>query len=173
MLRFENKVFVRYVIWVLFLIAILAIGTYLIRYFGYGVSYQVSPSMPEGFYFIEPAKNLKRNDIVIFYPPKNIKKFLLEHHWIPHDGLLMKYVVGVPGDWVCKKGNVIWINHKRIANVYRFYATNKLLPNWKFCVTLKHNQFLLMSTRVERSFDGRYFGPTSRQYIIGKAIKID
>jgi len=162
----------RYFIFVVIFLLVLWRVTYYLKSEGYGISYQVSPSMPEGFYLLLPAHHLKRHDVVIFYPPEKIKRFLLQHHWVPDDGLLMKYIFAVPGDRVCKKNQAIFINDKRIASVYRFYAPNKLLPNLKFCATLKNRQYLLMSTRSARSFDGRYFGPIEKKNIKSRAIKL-
>jgi conjugative transfer signal peptidase TraF len=149
------------------ILMIIASFVWLLKTKGYRLVYQVTPSMTKGFYFIKPVKIIKRSDIVLFKPPKKTLSFLLRHHWLPHDGLMLKYVFAVPGDYVCQKENAIWINHKKIAPVYRYYAAKKSLPNNHFCGKLKANQYLLMSTKAKRSFDGRYFGPINRNRIIG------
>jgi conjugative transfer signal peptidase TraF len=143
-----------------------------LRIHGYGLTYQTTDSMPKGLYVIKPAHHLKRNDIVIFYPPAFALAFLMQQKLIPKNAILMKSVMAVEGDYICKKNQKLWINHRYIAPVYAHTLTNKRLPNKKFCQTLHANQYLLISTYVAHSFDGRYFGPVSKSRIIGKAIKV-
>lgn len=147
-------------------------GVFEIKKLGYGVTYQSSSSMPKGFYFVEPVKQIHRLDRVLFYPPEKFLKFAKYHHWIPHGGLLMKYVMAMPGDMVCKKNGFFWIRHRKIGKVYRYYAPQKLLPSRPFCGILKNNQYLLVSTKNPHSFDSRYFGPIDRQSIIGTCRKV-
>ncbi|MEM9243049.1 MAG: signal peptidase I [Pseudomonadota bacterium] len=144
----------------------------LIRWLGYGFSYQASMSMPKGLYFVMPAKQLKRDDIVIFHPPRVAQEFLAKHPWGPPNNVLMKVVMGVPGDKVCKREHGVWINGQYIAPVFSEYAPGKALLNLAFCEILPAKHYLLMSTHVRRSFDGRYFGPVTKAEIIGKAIKV-
>lgn len=144
----------------------------LIKYAGYGFSIQASSSMPRGLYFVMPANNIHRGDVVIFKPPREARVFLLKKHWVPKNGLLMKTVFAMSGDFICKKNHAIWINHKRICFVFNDYAPYKKLLDTRFCGMLKNGQYLLMSTRVKRSFDGRYFGPVNKSVIVGVAKKL-
>lgn len=139
---------------------------------GYGITYTKSSSMPQGWYFVIPAKNLQRHDMVVFLPPKNTRDFLSQHHWGPKSYLLLKYVMGLPGDFVCKQNHYLWINQQKIASILIFYAPNKKLPQNNFCGRLTSDEYLLLSTKIKRSFDGRYFGPIKYDNIIGKAIPL-
>jgi type IV secretory pathway protease TraF len=85
---------------------------------------------------------------------------------------MMKHVFAVPGEFVCKRAGYLWIEHKKIAKVFRDYAPGKTLPSTPFCGVLKANEYLLMSTRVPNSFDGRYFGPIKKSAIFGQAVKL-
>lgn len=136
---------------------------------GYRITYQVTKSMPKGFYLITPAKSAHRGDIVLFKPPAKTLSFLLKKKWLPDDGLMLKYVFAVPGDYVYQNKGWIYINHHRIAPIYREYKPGKKLPNNRFCGKLTKHQYLLMSNKVKRSFDGRYFGPIWDKKIIGVA----
>ncbi|MDR1057819.1 MAG: signal peptidase I [Coxiellaceae bacterium] len=139
---------------------------------GYHVIFTATASVPKGFYLITPLKTIERHDIVEFIPPSNILSFIKDKHWIPHRGTLIKYVFAKPHDHVCIYHRVIWINGKKIAKVYKFYAKNKLLPQIQICGKLQKNEYLLLSTKSERSFDSRYFGIVTRQEILGRAIPI-
>ncbi len=128
--------------------------------------------MPRGFYLVAPVKKITRYDIVEFVPPKAILDFARDLHWIPDSGLIIKYVFAIPGDDVCVRDGAIWINGKKIGKVYRFYAFEKLLPQTKICGKLRDDQYLLLSIKRERSFDGRYFGLISSRDILGRAVLI-
>lgn len=152
-------------------LALLSGIVFFIRFAGFGLTYQVSTSMPKGFYFIRPAHHLYRGEVVVFKPPTRMQRLLLKHHWAPESGVLMKHVMAVPGDQVCYRSKSLWINNQRTAPIYHFYAPGKRLPQYHFCEKLKPDQYLLISTKVKESFDSRYFGPINRKKIIGEAIQ--
>lgn len=157
---------------ILGLICLSAIMAYGLKKMGYGLTYQPTASMPRGFYWIFPPRDLKKNDIVLFRPPWRFRKFLLSHHFIPDSGILMKYVAGVPGDEVCNQQGVLTINHRTLAPLYQFYEGIKPLPRKAFCQRLKDNQYLLISLKENHSFDGRYMGSTNKNDILGKCRKM-
>ena len=128
--------------------------------------------MQKGFYFVRPVKHLMRNEIVIFYPPKKAKQLLIKNNWSPKSGLLIKHVMAIPDDTVCYQRNSLWINHKNIAPIYHFYAKGKRLPQYHFCGRLPKDEYLLISTKVKKSFDSRYFGPINKRMILGRATRL-
>ena len=152
-----------------FIIFLFLVVTFLHRQ-GYGLTYSSTASMPKGFYLIIHSDDFKRNDIVEFKPPNEVQAFVAEQHWAPKSGLLLKHVMGVPGDFVCNSGGSILVNHQKVGSVYEFYAPNKKLPKRSFCTVLQQNQYLLLSDSIERSFDSRYFGPVDKGNIIGKSV---
>lgn len=156
----------------LIFISLLAVIVNIIKVAGYHVTYSATTSMPRGFYLVVPIKKIMRYDIVEFTPPKVILDFVRNLHWIPESGLVIKYVFGMPGDDVCVHDEAIWINGNKIGRVYRTYAFEKLLPQTKICGKLENDQYLLLSTKRERSFDGRYFGAISSRNILGRAIPV-
>lgn len=139
---------------------------------GFGLSYQGSKSMPEGWYVTYPLHKIKRGDTVVFYPPQSAEQIMLQQHWIEPGAVMMKQVYGMPGDKVCHWNHALYINHHRIGPVLREYKPGHFLPNLSFCRDLSHNEYMLMSTHIVRSFDSRYFGPISRDHIIAKAQKL-
>ena len=160
------------VIIALAIILILQLLVVTLKKSGYGITYSKSKSMPQGWYLIVSAKNLQRNDIVVFLPPKNTRDFLSQKHWGPKSNLLLKHVMGMPGDLVCNRNHYLWINQQKIAPLLVFYAPHKKLPQNDFCRKLANDEYLLLSTKITRSFDGRYFGPIKRENIMGKAIPL-
>lgn len=156
----------------LIIICLFAIAVFLCKNFGYGLTYQVTASLPKGIYLIYPTKNINRGDIVIFYPPNNAKIFLAKNKWAPLSNILMKKVVGMPNDFVCNKDSKVIVNKKYFGKMYYFYAKGKRMPYVSFCAKLQSEQYLLLSNFIDRSYDGRYFGPVYRNQIIAKAKKL-
>ncbi len=146
-----------------------------LRDWGFGLSYQESESMTPGWYMTYPIfslNNLNHGDIVLFRPNPNIENLMLSRGWILPDSPMMKYLRGLPGDFVCIQNNQLWINQVLIGPVAQKDSLGRDLPHWKFCQVLKPGQYLMISTRSTHSFDGRYFGWINQDQMIAKAIKI-
>lgn len=159
-------------IYALLIICFIFVIVFFIKQLGFGFSIQSSASMPKGVYFIGPIKSIHRGDIIIFKPPLTIDAFLIKQRWVPKSGILLKTVMAIPGDYVCKKNHWVWIGQKKIAYVFEYYQPNKKLPNSPFCGELKSDQYLLMSVLNNKSFDGRYFGILNRAHMVGFAHKM-
>jgi len=151
---------------------LLLLGLWVITKLGYRITYVSSISMPEGWYWLVPTQKIQRYDMVAFTPPLKAQDFLTQRHWGPKSNQMMKYVMGIPGDFVCNYQQVLWINRQKIAPILRVYAPHQPLPQSNFCGYLKPSQYMLLSTKIEHSFDSRYFGPVERGNIIAKAIPI-
>ena len=170
-LQFSLNKFYPFIYSLVFILALMFVID-AIKKHGYHITYSVTQSMPKGFYLIIPTSVIRKGDIVEFIPPEHTLVFIKEKRWVPQNGRIIKYVFGIPGDHVCVLGQTIWINHKKVAPISKFYAKNKLLPQTKICGKLKQNQYLLLSTKNERSFDSRYFGAVDSSRILGRAVPI-
>ena len=78
-------------------------------------------------------------------------------------------MVGIPGDDVCARGPSVYLNGKLIAMRRVADARSRPMPWWIGCVRLRGRQLFLLMTDSPASFDGRYFGATDPQDVIGKA----
>ncbi len=150
-------------------LAVLFVAVSLLKYWGYGISYQFSRSMPEGLYLYRPVGRLYRDETVLFMPPTWVEKYLVRHGWLHPQMLMMKQVMALPGDQFCIRDHAVYLNGYKVAPVLTHYAPGKALPHLHYCQIVPPNQYVLMSTHIRLSFDGRYFGPISRQYIIEQA----
>lgn len=151
-------------------LAVLFVAVSVLKHFGYGISYQFSRSMPEGFYLYSPLTHqIHRNEIVLFRPPAWVDAYLINHGWLHQHMLMMKQVMALPGDHFCIRNHAVYINGDKIAPVLSDYAPGKPLPKLHYCQVVPANQYVLMSTHINRSFDARYFGPINRHHIIERA----
>lgn len=155
----------------LILVGGIAVAVSVVKILGYHITYNTTTSMPRGFYLIVPIKKISRYDIVEFVPPLTGLTFLRNQRLVPQSGLLLKYVFAVPGDNVCVRNDAIWVNDRKVGKVYHV-AEGKLLPQAKICGKLKEDQYLLLSNKRSRSFDGRYFGIVVARNILGRAIPV-
>ena len=151
----------------------LAMITVWLHWQGYGISYQNTGSMPEGWYWMVPVPHqVQRGDIMIFSAPATARALALTHHWMLPNERLMKPVAAVPGDHVCVQDHQIIINHRVIAAQQPDYAPHHALPQWHFCGTIPAGHYLLLSTYAKRSFDGRYFGLVKRAALLARALPL-
>lgn len=156
------------------LLVCLAVVVHLIRGQGYWLTYQVTPSMPKGWYWVTPPHfPLKRHAIVVFKPPRPAKQFLIKQGWLPQQGYMMKYVIGVPGDHACNQHGVIKLNNKLLGPVKQF-SPQKHIRLWSrsFCGVIRPHHYLLMHPHKKHSYDGRYFGPVAQKHIVGVAYPL-
>ena len=148
----------------------------LIKFWGVRLTLQSSDSMPKGLYEVTVAslkeKQLTRGETVVFLPPVKILPFLQTRHWVSSHDWMMKKIMGIPGDKVCLKNHLVWINKYPLGPILDEDHQHRVLPHLKFCRTLSQDEYFVMSTYIERSFDSRYFGPISGDSIIGKALPL-
>lgn len=120
-----------------------------------------TPSIPTGLYFLDD-RDWKRGDRLALTPSGRLREALETSGVLKDDRLLMKRVAAVEGDEVCREGREVSVNGE-IAAIARADAS---LPTWSGCVELNAKEIFLLG-ETEDSFDGRYFGPTSVEDIVG------
>jgi type IV secretory pathway protease TraF len=81
---------------------------------------------------------------------------------------LIKRVVAAAGDEVCASGRSIVVNNVIVAQRQIFDDKGRRLPFWLGCTRLRGRQLFLLMDNPD-SFDGRYFGLTEGDDVIGKA----
>lgn len=162
----------RYLFLPLAALAMLALFCQLIHQ-KYGLRYQISPSMPKGWYEIHyMPQPIQRHSLIVFKAPEPYEDFLLSHHLIPDNGELLKEVIAVPGDTACIKHHQLWVNSKAIAKQNPDIINDKTIPKENFCGTLSSEEYLVLGPFHPRSYDSRYFGPIPKANIIAIATKL-
>ncbi|MBN9318728.1 MAG: S26 family signal peptidase [Caulobacterales bacterium] len=80
---------------------------------------------------------------------------------------ILKAVAAGPGDLVCTTTGRLVINGADRAAIWRIDGEGRALPRWEGCRRLHSDEVFAFSNRVPNSFDSRYFGPVSRNAVIG------
>ena len=171
----EFRAVFRMVLWSLLFLFLFGLLINFLKFFGFGLSYQESQSMTPGWYVAYPIfgfSKIKRNEKLLFQPNKITEDLMLERGWIAPHAFLMKYAMGVPGDFICIKKNYFWINGQKIGKIFQKDSLGRPLPKLKFCRVLEPKEYWMGSTRVMNSFDSRYFGVVNVNQIKSQVVKI-
>jgi conjugative transfer signal peptidase TraF len=130
--------------------------------------WNISASAPLGFYRISPAVRPRTGDMVAAWLPEQARSLAAQRYYLPANVPIMKRVAAMAGDRVCAFGDEVSINGRLVARRASHDPSGRPLPSWSGCHRLAGNElFLLMSS--SSSFDGRYFGMTATDHVIGKA----
>lgn len=131
--------------------------------------WNASASAPIGLYFVTPGATVATGQMVVARVPGRYRTLAALRHYIPANVPLVKRVAAVPGTDVCALGVHVFIDGKPVAERLERDAKGRWMPQWQGCYVLGSDQYFLLMAGKPASFDGRYFGITSRRDIIGTA----
>jgi conjugative transfer signal peptidase TraF len=134
--------------------------------------WNVSASAPIGLYRIEPIERLEVPDLVAVIPPEPLDDFMVERGYIGRDVPILKHVLGLPGQRVCRTGRTITVDGIAMGEALDRDRRNRPLPVWSGCRVVAADELFLMNWQVPDSLDGRYFGPLPATTVIGRAIPL-
>ena len=128
-------------------------------------------SAPIGLYWVSDGP-YKSGDWVIGSADSDHAGWAEAHGFVGRDWPLLKRISAINGDEICRSFSTISINGIAIARAKTVDFKNEILPVWSGCVRLNESQVFLLNEH-EDSLDGRYFGPTKKADLVGRAHKID
>ena len=131
--------------------------------------WNASASAPIGLYRVQVAARVQRGDMVIAWAPPSARTLAASRHYIPANVPLVKRVAAVEGDRVCAAGRSIRVNRKRVAARLAADSAGRPMPWWTGCRRLGRGDMFLLVDKLA-SFDGRYFGVTRKQELVGRAV---
>lgn len=130
--------------------------------------WNASASAPIGLYWVGSKNDLRPGDMVIAWVPEHHRMLAAKRHYLPANVPIVKRIAATSGDQICAVGHAVFVNSERVATRRSYDRMDRKLPWWSGCETLRHGAMLLLMDHPN-SFDGRYFGPTSRADLVGKA----
>ena len=151
------------------LLALLALGGTLIAPPRPWLVWNASPSAPIGLYRVTAPTGIDIDDYVIAWLPENARKLAADRHYLPADVPLVKHVAAIDHDLVCAEEMDISINGRWVASRRIADPHGRMMPWWNGCHYLQDGEVFLFSEENADAFDGRYFGITTTDKIIGKA----
>lgn len=132
--------------------------------------WNISPSVPLGLYAIYAADQ-RRGDLVIARLPPPFAMLAHQRGYLPIDTYLLKPVVAIAGDRVCRLDRRIVVRGTPAALAALHDTAGRRLPAWHGCRKLVPGEVFVLA-RPSHSFDSRYFGPLRRSDILGRAVRL-
>ncbi|MVA27071.1 S26 family signal peptidase (plasmid) [Agrobacterium vitis] len=129
-------------------------------------------SAPVGFYTVEPVDATEVPELVAVLPPEPFASFMVERGYVGRGVPLLKRVLGVPGQRVCRTGRTITVDAIEMGEALERDRMGRDLPVWQGCRVIAEGQLFLMNGQVRDSLDGRYFGTLPASAVIGRAIPL-
>jgi conjugative transfer signal peptidase TraF len=130
--------------------------------------WNASASVPLGLYRIQSGP-VRRGDLVLIRLPRDIADLADRRGYLPKSAYLIKYVVAVASDRVCRLGDRILVNGVFAARALRRDRSGRRMPVWHGCRMLALDEVFLLARDLQ-SFDSRYFGPLPVSAIVGRAV---
>ena len=134
--------------------------------------WNASASAPIGLYAVQPPDGIEITDLAVIVPPEPVASFLSRGGFIPRGVPLMKRLLALPGQRVCRENLLITVNGIAMGTARERDSRGRDLPNWLGCRTLRDGEVFLMNWQSADSLDGRYFGPLPASSIVGRATPL-
>jgi conjugative transfer signal peptidase TraF len=152
--------------------AMLAVGVLAFIHPAPRLIWNATASTPTGLYALRPAGHLRALELVAVRPPEPIASYLADGGILPKGLPLLKHVLAVPGQTVCRAGDVVTVGQIEVGAARDRDHLGRSLPRWRGCHTLSVGEVFLMNPTVPDSLDGRYFGPLPVTSIIARAVPL-
>jgi conjugative transfer signal peptidase TraF len=134
--------------------------------------WNASPSVPIGLYRIEPVGKLAVTNLVVAAAPKPLATVFAERDYLPLGAPLIKRILALPGQSVCRNGLLITVDGKAVGAALAQDSRGRALPVWQGCRRIARDEVFLMNTDAAASLDSRYFGPIPIPAIVGRAVPL-
>jgi conjugative transfer signal peptidase TraF len=134
--------------------------------------WNASASVPIGLYAVHPAGALHVDELLVVTPPEPLATFLDGRHYLPKDVPLLKHVLALPGQTVCRSDREITVDGAAMGEALDRDHLGRPLPVWQGCRIVAAGDVFLMNRLSEDSLDGRYFGPLPATTIVGRVDPI-
>jgi conjugative transfer signal peptidase TraF len=125
--------------------------------------------VPIGLYRLRAASKLVVTELVAIQPPDPTATFLSERGYLPRGIPMLKRVLALPGQTVCRDRLTITVDNIALGDAHERDSRGRALPVWQGCHVVAEGEVFLMNWQSPDSFDGRYFGVLPATTIVGRA----
>lgn len=136
------------------------------------LTWNATASTPTGLYALTPIGQVHVRDLVVAWPPQPVANFLEEGGFLPKGVPLLKQVMALPGQMICRADDIVMIDGTAVGTARDRDHRGRPLPRWTGCHRLRANEVFLMNPNVPDSLDGRYFGPFPLSAIAARAVPL-
>ena len=131
--------------------------------------WNASESVPAGLYLVRPTARPAVTQLVVVEPPEPLATFLAEGGYLPRGIPLLKRVLALHGQTVCRDQLTITVDKIWVGEARERDRRGRPLPIWQGCHVIADGEVFLMNWQSADSLDGRYFGALPTSAIIGTA----
>ena len=131
--------------------------------------WNATASTPIGLYRVDRTDRFAVGDLVIAIPPEPIASFLADRGFLPRGVPLIKQVLALSRQTVCRYGLLITVDGFAVGTAREHDRRGRPLPDWQGCRTVENDTVFLMNRDEPASLDGRYFGAVPVSSIVGRA----
>lgn len=132
--------------------------------------WNASASVPVGLYRLRPANQFQVTELVAVQPPEPLATFLDLNGYLPIGVPMLKRVLALPGQTVCRIGLTISVDDIAMGEARNRDGRGRPLPKWQGCRVVGDGELFLMNWQSLDSLDGRYFGFLPASAVIGRAL---
>src|SRR3954462_4387880 len=134
--------------------------------------WNASASVPIGLYRLRPAEHFLVTELVAVQPPEPLATFLDLNGYLPIGVPMLKRVLALSGQTVCRNGLTISVNEIEVGQARDRDGRGRPLPKWQGCRVVGEGELFLMNWQSDDSLDGRYFGFLPASGVIGRALPV-
>ena len=134
--------------------------------------WNASNSVPVGLYRLRPVTTLTVTELVAVQPPDSLATFLDLNGYLPIGVPMLKRVLALPGQTVCRNGLTIAVDGIDAGQAHERDGRGRPLPAWHGCRVIADGDVFVMNWQSPDSFDGRYFGPLPTYTVVGRAVPV-
>ena len=131
--------------------------------------WNASESVPIGLSLMQPTGRLFVTELVAVLPSEPTATFLEAGRFLPRGIPMLKRVLALPGQTVCRKELIISVDKSSVGEARAQDSRGRPLPVWQGCHVVADGEVFLMNWQSADSLDGRYFGVLPTSAIIGRA----
>lgn len=134
--------------------------------------WNASASVPIGLYSLRSEKHFHVTELVAVQPPEPLATFLDLNGYLPVGVPMLKRVLALPGQTVCRIGLTISVDTIAMGEARDRDGRGRPLPKWQGCRVVGEGELFLMNWQSDDSLDGRYFGSLPASAVIGRALPV-